>query len=200
MMTNLSSSVVNILYNYQLMKLAGENGISAYGVIMYVNFIFAALFIGYSIGIAPIIGYHYGAQNHLELQNLFRKSLTLITIFSILLTACAELLSFPLARIFVGYDKALLDMTCNGFRLYAISFIISGFNIFSSGFFTALNNGVISAIISFARTLLFQLGAVIILPLFIGLNGIWLAIVAAEVLALFVSIYFFASKRNVYHY
>lgn len=200
MMTNLSSSVVNILYNYQLMKLAGENGISAYGVIMYVNFIFAALFIGYSIGIAPIIGYHYGAQNHLELQNLFRKSLILITIFSILLTACAELLSFPLARIFVGYDKALLDMTCNGFRLYAISFIISGFNIFSSGFFTALNNGVISAIISFARTLLFQLGAVIILPLFIGLNGIWLAIVAAEVLALFVSIYFFASKRNVYHY
>lgn len=200
MMTNLSSSVVNILYNYQLMKLAGENGISAYGVIMYVNFIFAALFIGYSIGIAPIIGYHYGAQNHLELQNLFRKSLILITIFSILLTACAELLSFPLARIFVGYDKALLDMTCNGFRLYAISFIISGFNIFSSGFFTALNNGVISAIISFARTLLFQLGAVIILPLFIRLNGIWLAIVAAEVLALFVSIYFFASKRNVYHY
>ena len=200
MMTNLSSSVVNILYNYQLMKLAGENGISAYGVIMYVNFIFAALFIGYSIGSAPIIGYHYGAQNHLELQNLFRKSLTLITIFSILLTACAELLSFHLARIFVGYDKALLDMTCNGFRLYAISFIISGFNIFSSGFFTALNNGVISAIISFARTLLFQLGAVIILPLFIGLNGIWLAIVAAEVLALFVSIYFFASKRNVYHY
>ncbi len=200
MMTNLSSSVVNILYNYQLMRLAGENGISAYGVIMYVNFIFAAIFIGYSMGSAPIIGYHYGAANHSELHNLFIKSIALTAIFSVILTICAELLSLPLSRIFVGYDKVLLDMTCNGFRLYAISFIISGFNIFSSGFFTALNNGVISAIISFARTLIFQLGSVLILPFFIGLNGIWLAIVVAELLALFISIYFFVSKRKVYHY
>ena len=129
MMTNLSASLVNILYNYQLMRLAGENGISAYGVIMYVNFVFTALFIGYSIGSAPIIGYHYGAANHNELQNLFQKSLKLTAIFSVLLTILAEILSMPLSNIFVGYDKELLAMTCNGFRIYAISFIIAGFNI-----------------------------------------------------------------------
>lgn len=200
MMTNLSASLVNILYNYQLMKLAGENGISAYGVIMYVNFIFTALFIGYSIGSAPIIGYHYGAANHNELKNLFQKSLKLITIFSVLLTILAEVLSMPLASIFVGYDKELLALTYNGFRIYAVSFMIAGFNIFSSGFFTALNNGVISAVISFARTLIFQLGSVLILPFFIGLNGIWAAIIVAELLALFVSLYFFATKRKIYHY
>ncbi len=200
MMTNLSASLVNILYNYQLMRLAGENGISAYGVIMYVNFVFTALFIGYSIGSAPIIGYHYGAANHNELQNLFQKSLKLTAIFSVLLTILAEILSMPLSNIFVGYDKELLAMTCNGFRIYAISFIIAGFNIFSSGFFTALNNGMISAVISFTRTLLFQLGSVLILPFFMDLNGIWAAIIVAELLALFVSIYFFAIKRKVYHY
>ncbi len=200
MMTNLSASVVNILYNYQLMRIAGENGISAYGVIMYVNFVFTALFIGYSIGSAPIFAYHYGAANHSELQNLFQKSLKLITIFSIVLTVLSEAVSLPLTRIFVGYDKELLDMTCNGFRVYALSFVICGFNIFSSGFFTALNNGFISAFISFTRTLLFQLGAVLILPFFIGLNGIWFAIVVAELLALFVSIFFFATKRKQYHY
>ncbi len=200
MMTNLSASLVNILYNYQLMKLAGENGISAYGVIMYVNFIFTALFIGYSIGSAPIIGYHYGAANHNELKNLFQKSLKLTTIFSVLLTILAEVLSMPLASIFVGYDKELLALTYNGFRIYAVSFMIAGFNIFSSGFFTALNNGVISAVISFARTLIFQLGSVLILPFFIGLNGIWAAIIVAELLALFVSLYFFATKRKIYHY
>ncbi len=200
MMTNLSASLVNILYNYQLMKLAGENGISAYGVIMYVNFIFTALFIGYSIGSAPIIGYHYGAANHNELKNLFQKSLKLTTIFSVLLTILAEVLSMPLASIFVGYNKELLALTYNGFRIYAVSFMIAGFNIFSSGFFTALNNGVISAVISFARTLIFQLGSVLILPFFIGLNGIWAAIIVAELLALFVSLYFFATKRKIYHY
>lgn len=200
MMTNLSASVVNILYNYQLMKIAGENGISAYGVIMYVNFTFTALFIGYSIGSAPIFSYHYGAGNDSELQNLFQKSLKLIAISSIVLTVLAEVVSLPLTSIFVGYDKELLDMTCNGFRVYALSFAISGFNIFSSGFFTALNNGFISAFISFTRTLLFQLGAVLILPFLIGLNGIWLAIVVAELLALFVSIFFFATKRKQYHY
>ncbi|MEY8320248.1 MATE family efflux transporter [Lachnospiraceae bacterium 46-61] len=200
MMTNLSASVVNILYNYQLMKIAGENGISAYGVIMYVNFTFTALFIGYSIGSAPIFSYHYGAGNDSELQNLFQKSLKLTAISSIVLTVLAEVVSLPLTSIFVGYDKELLDMTCNGFRVYALSFTISGFNIFSSGFFTALNNGFISAFISFTRTLLFQLGAVLILPFLIGLNGIWLAIVVAELLALFVSIFFFVTKRKQYHY
>lgn len=200
MMTNLSASVVNILYNYQLMRIAGENGISAYGVIMYVNFVFTALFIGYSIGSAPIFAYHYGAGNHNELQNLFQKSLKLIAISSIILTILAEAVSLPLTSIFVGYDKELLDMTCNGFKVYALSFAISGFNIFSSGFFTALNNGFISAFISFTRTLLFQLGAVLILPFLIGLNGIWLAIVTAELLALFVSIFFFVTKRKQYHY
>lgn len=200
MMTNLSMSVVNILYNYQLIKLAGENGISAYGVIMYVNLVFNAIFIGYSIGSAPIISYHYGAANHSELKNLFQRSLKLITIFSLIMMLLSELIALPLTKIFVGYDAELLEMTCNGFRLYAISFVVSGFNIFSSGFFTALNNGVISAFISFMRTLVFQISAVIVLPYFIGLNGIWLAIVFAEVLALLVSIFFFATKRKRYHY
>lgn len=200
MMTNLSMSIVNILYNYQLINIAGENGIAAYGVIMYVNFVFTAIYIGYSIGSAPIIGYHYGAANHFELQNLFKKSLIMIGISGVVLTALAEIFALPLTRIFVGYDKELLDLTCQGFQLYSISFLVSGFNIFSSGFFTALNNGFVSAAISFLRTLVFQIAAVYLLPYFIGLNGIWLAIVIAELLALVVTLYFFAIKKEEYQY
>lgn len=199
-MTNLSLSLVNILYNFQLMKFAGEDGIAAYGVIMYVNFIFLGLYIGYSMGSAPIVGYHYGADNRSELKSLFRKSLVLMTIFGVCLTAIAEVLVAPLSHLFVGYDQSLYEMTKHGFSLYAISFLIIGFNIFSSGFFTALNDGAVSAAISFLRTLLFQLVVVLGLPMVIGLDGIWLAITVAEVLALAVTVAFFVRKRNVYHY
>lgn len=200
MMTNLSASVVNILYNFQLMKLAGENGIAAYGVLMYINFIFTAAFIGYSIGSAPIVSYSYGAENREELKNLFQKSLVVIAISGIAMTAAAELLSEPLSRIFVGYDAELFEMTRRGFRLYSASFLICGFNIFSSGFFTALNNGAVSAAISFLRTLVFQIASVAVLPILLGLDGIWLAVVAAELMALAVTVVFFAKMRNRYHY
>ncbi len=200
LMTNISLSVVNILYNFQLMSIAGEDGVAAYGVIMYVNFVFTAIFIGYSIGSAPIIGYHFGASNHAELKNLFRKSLVLIGIWGISLTVLAVGLSAPLSKIFVGYDQALFEMTSHGFRLYALSFIVNGFNIFGSAFFTALNNGAISATISFLRTLVFQIAVLLILPAIIGLDGIWLAIVIAELLALIVTIVFFITKKNQYHY
>lgn len=200
LMTNLSTSVISVLYNLQLMKLAGENGIAAYGVIMYVNFIFNAIFFGYSIGSAPVVGYHYGAENHSELKNLFRKSLTFVGICGVFLTVLAMLLSAPLSKIFVGYDTSLFEMTTHGFRLYALSFLVGGFNIFSSAFFTSLNNGFVSASISFARTLLFQSLSVWILPLFIGIDGIWLAIAAAELLALMVTIVFFITKKKRYQY
>lgn len=200
LMTNLSMSLVNMLYNVQLMKLAGADGVAAYGVIMYVNFIFLATFIGYSIGSAPIVGYHFGAQNHYELKNLFQKSMRLIGGWGVLLMLLAFALSGPLAQFFVGYDAELLAMTSHGLRLYALAFLVSGFNIYGSAFFTALNNGLVSAVISFLRTLVFQMAAVLILPRLLGLNGIWLAILVAELLALGVTLQFFIRKKKVYHY
>lgn len=200
MMTNLSLSLVNMLYNFQLIKFAQENGVAAYGVIMYVNFIFISVFIGYSIGSAPIVGFHYGAGNHSELKNLLKKSLMIIMAAQVCMTVLAELLATVLAKIFVGYDTELLDMTANGFRLYSIAFLFIGFNIFGSGFFTALNNGAVSALISFLRTLLFQVIAIILLPMLLGLNGIWLAIVVSEVLALFVTAGLLIKNRKRYHY
>lgn len=200
LMTNLSSSLVTVLYNFQLMQLAGEDGIAAYGVIMYVNFIFIAIFIGYSIGSAPVVGYHHGAGNSAELKSLFRKSLLLTGTAGVALTVAAEALALPLTRIFVGYDAALLAMTCRGFRLYSLSFLLTGFNIFSSGFFTALNDGLVSAVISFLRTLVFQTAVVLVLPAFMGTDGIWLAIVVAELLALAVSVWFLWRKRGKYRY
>lgn len=200
LMTNVSMSLVNMLYNFQLMRLVGENGVAAYGVIMYVNLIFVSIFLGYSIGSAPIVGYHYGAANHGELKSLFRKSLTLIGIAGIVLTLLAVGLSGPLSKVFVGYDAELFALTKHGFRLYSLSFLVTGFNIFGSAFFTALNNGAVSATISFLRTLLFQIIVVLILPIFIGINGIWLAIVVAELMALVVTVLFFITKQKQYHY
>ena len=200
LMSNISASVVTMLYNFQLMSLAGEDGIAAYGVVMYVNFIFAAIFVGYSIGTAPVIGYQYGAQNHAELKNLFRRSLVLMTLSGAGMALLAEALAQPLTQIFVGYDAGLYAMTLRGFRLYSVSFLITGINIFGSSFFTALNNGVVSAAISFLRTLVFQVVVVLVLPAIFGLDGIWFAITAAELLALAVTILFFVLKRKEYHY
>jgi putative MATE family efflux protein len=200
LMTNVSLSLVNILYNFQLMRLVGEDGIAAFGVIMYVNFVFVAIFLGYSIGVAPVVGFHYGAGNHRELQNLFRKSLMVLGICGVVLTLLAEGISPWLAKVFVGYDSQLTEMTNHGFRLFAISFLMVGVNIFGSAFFTALSNGVVSAFLSFLRTLVFQVVAVLALPLFLEMDGIWLAIVAAEGLALVVTIVFFLKERGRYHY
>lgn len=200
MVTNVSMSLVNMLYNLQLMKYAGSDGVVAYGIIMYVSFIFSGTYMGYSIGSAPIVGYHYGAKNKEELKSLLKKSLKLLTITSIVMTAIGELLAKPLASIFVSYDANLLDMTVNAIRIFSISYLISGINIFASSFFTALNNGVVSAAISFLRTLLFQIAMIFILPLIWGLNGIWIAVVFAEVLALIVSIAFLVVNRKKYQY
>lgn len=200
LMTNISSSVVNMLYNFQLMRLAGENGVAAYGVIMYANFIFSAIYIGYSIGSAPVVGYHYGAGNSSELKNLVGKSLRIISAAGLILTCLAELLAYPLTNIFVGYDTVLFELTRHGFRIYALAFLINGFNIWGSGFFTALGNGIVSAIISFLRTLVFQVSIVIILPIFLGVDGVWLAIVIAEGLALMVTGTFLIKKRKKYRY
>ena len=200
MMTNLSMSTVNMLYNFQLMNVAGENGIAAYGVIMYVNFIFVSVFLGYSIASAPIISFHYGAENHGELKNLLKKSLVIISVFAVVMTAAAEILAKPLSGIFVSYDRELFEMTTRGFMLFSLSFIFMGFNIFGSSFFTALNNGLVSAIISFARTLLFQVIAVLTLPLVLGLDGIWLAVVAAELISIAVTVFFTIIMKKKYNY
>lgn len=199
-MSNVSMSLVGMLYNLQLIQYAGENGIAAYGVMMYVSMIFSAAFIGYSIGTAPVIGYHDGAQNHKELDGLLKKSLVMITGFGIAMIAAAESLAVPLARIFVGYDAELMELTVSGFRIFALSFLFMGFAIFGSGFFTALNDGVTSAIISFLRTLVFQVGAVLILPLIWGIHGIWISIVVAEFMAVVFVVIFLIIKRKKYHY
>ena len=200
LLTNLSASLVSVLYNFQLMKLAGEDGVAAYGVLMYVNFIFLAIFFGYAIGGAPLISYHYGAGNRPELQNLFRKSLLLTAGCGLALTLLAEALSGPLSRVFVGYDAALYEMTRHGFRLYALSFLAAGLNVFGSAFFTALNDGPVSAVISFLRTLVFQVAVVLVLPVLFGIDGIWLAVPVAELLALAVTTGFLVGKRKKYHY
>ncbi|MBQ9947719.1 MAG: MATE family efflux transporter [Oscillospiraceae bacterium] len=200
LMSNISMSLVGILYNYQLMSLAGENGVAAYGVIMYVNFIFVAFFIGYSIGAAPIIGYHYGALNSDELKSLRKKSLVIVGITGLVMTVLAEVLAAPLSALFVGYDAELFELTRRGFMLYSLSFLICGINIFGSAFFTALNNGLISAILSFVRTLVFQVAALFILPLFMQVDGIFFSIVAAEILAAAMTIVFIVAKRKKYGY
>ena len=200
LMTNISTSLVNMLYNTQLLKMVGENGVAAYGVIMYVQYVFTAIYFGYSIGSAPIFGYNYGAENHKELKALLKKNLIITGTSGVILTAAAILLASPLSKIFVGYDQELFELTCNGFKLFSISFLISGFNIFASSFFTALGNGLVSAAISFSRTLLFQVAAVMLLPMILGINGIWLAIVAAEAMAIIVTSIFLITNKKKYKY
>lgn len=200
LMTNVSMSLVNMLYNLQLMKYAGENGVAAYGVIMYVNFIFIAVFLGYAIGSAPIIGYHYGAGNKAEMKNVFKKSICFNIVSGVVMFIAAVLLSGVLAGIFVSYDAELYEMTKNGFIIYSLSFLVMGLNIYGSSFFTALGNGVISALISFLRTLLFQAVALLVLPMIFELNGIWFSIVVAELMALTVTIAFMIGNKKRYGY
>lgn len=200
LMSNISSSVVSMIYNFQLMKYVGEDGVSAYGVLMYVQFIFVAIYIGYAIGCAPITGYHFGARNHNELKNMLRKSSFLSAVSGVVLTILAIALSSPLAKIFVGYDEELYELTRHAFRLFAYSFLLAGFNIFTSSFFTALNNGAVSAAISFMRTLIFQTSSVLILPIFLGVDGIWWAITVAEFFAFILSLIFLFSKHKKYNY
>ena len=200
LMSNISSSFVGMLYNFQLLRFAGEDGVSAYGVLMYVQFIFVAIYVGYAVGSAPIVGFHYGAKNHDELKNLLRKSTLLMASSGVVLTILAMVLAGPLAKIFVGYDQGLYDLTRHAFRVFAYSFLLAGFNIFASSFFTALNNGAVSAAISFLRTLIFQTASVLLLPLVLGVDGIWWAIFAAEVFANLISVAFLFAKRERYHY
>lgn len=199
-MSNISMSLVGMLYNIQLLKYAGENGVAAYGVMMYVSMIFSAAFMGYTIGTAPIIGYHDGAQNHAELRGILKKSLVMIGFFSITMIIAAELLATPLAKMFVGYDAELMDLTVSGFRIFSLAFGFMGFAIFASGFFTALNDGITSALISFLRTLVFQVAAVLLLPGIWGIDGVWVSIVVAEFMAVIFGTIFLVAKRNKYHY
>ncbi len=200
LLTNVAMSIVSILYNMQLLRFAGEDGIVAYGIIMYAGFIFCAMFIGYVVGIAPIVGYHYGAKNKKELNSLLKKSIYITAIFSVIMLALTEIFAGALSGIFVGYDKGLQAFTARGFRLYGISFAICGFNIFASGFFTALNDGLVSALISFSRTLVFQTICVLVTPIFLKIDGVWLSIVVAELLSLIVSFACFVWKRKKYGY
>lgn len=200
LMSNISGSIVSMLYNFQLLRLAGEDGVAAYGVVMYVSFIFLAIFIGYAIGSAPVVSYHYGAGHGDELHSLLCKSMVLTALAGAAMAAAGAAVSAPLAGLFVGYDQELYRLTVRGFRLYAISYLLCGFNIFGSSFFTALNNGLASAAISFLRTLVFQCASVLILPAFLEVDGIWLAISVAEGLALAVTVVFLAANRREYRY
>lgn len=200
LMTNISMSVVNILYNYKLISMYGEDGVAAYGVIMYVAFIFISIFIGYAIGSGPIISYNYGAKNSTELKSVHKKGLVIIGVGAVTLTALAVALAPTLAGIFVGYDKGLYELTKKAFALYSVSFLFAGFNIYASSFFTALGNGLVSAIISFLRTCVFQVAAIFAMPAILGNDGIWLAIVAAELMSIGVSIFFIVKNKKKYGY
>ena len=200
LMSSISTSVVSMLYNLQLLRYAGEDGVAAYGVLMYVSLVFQAVFIGYSVGTAPVIGYHYGAQNHEELRGLRRKSMAVVALFAAAMFAAAQLLGRPLSLLFVGYDAGLLELTAQAFFIFSFSFLFSGFAIFGSSFFTALNNGLVSAAISFLRTLVFQVAAVLIFPLIWKVDGIWMSIAAAEALAVAVTAAFLWALRKRYQY
>lgn len=200
LMSNISGSLIGMLYNAQLMRFLGEDGVATYGVLMYVQFIFVAIDIGYSIGCAPIISYHYGARNHPELRNLLTKGLKVMGILGIVMTIAAISLSGTLANIFVGYDATLCELTRHAFHLFSFAFLLAGFNIFLSSFFTALNNGGVSAAISFLRTLVFQAASVILLPMALDVDGLWWAASAAEALAFVVSIGFLLAQKGKYHY
>ena len=200
LMSNISGSLAAMVYNFQLLHFLGEDGVSAYGVIMYVGFIFVAIFVGYSIGSAPIISFHYGAENQKELRNMFRKSTFLVGIWGILMALAAFLMAGPLAKLFVGYDEALFLLTRNAMKLYSLAFLFAGFNIFVSSLFTALNNGTVSAIVSFCRALVLQIGMVLLLPGLIGPNGLWLAAFATESCALIVDVFFLLKNRKKYGY
>ena len=199
MVTNMSMSLVNILYNMQLMKYIGTNGVVAYGI-MYVGFIFVGTYMGYAVGSAPVISYHYGAGNKDELKNLFKRSLTIIIVSSVVMTLIAEIIAGYLAGIFVSYDNNLLELTTEAIRIYAVSYLISGVNIFASSFFTALNNGVVSAVISFMRMFVFQIVMILLLPVVLGISGIWTAVIAAEVLSVVISVMFLVKNRKKYSY
>ena len=200
LVSNISMSSVGMLYNAQLMKVAGENGVAAYGVILYVNFIFIAIYLGYAYGSAPIVAFNYGAGKKAELQNVLKKSLKLLLGTGIVLLSIGVLFAGVLSGLFVGYDAQLYAMTVRGLRFYAVSFLLSGFNIFGSSFFTALNNGMVSAAISFLRTVVFEVAAVLILPLFFGLDGVWCAITVAELASILITIGAFSALRKRYQY
>lgn len=197
---NISMSLVGLVYNVQLIRYAGEDGVAAYGTLMYVCMIFISIIIGYSVGTAPIIGYNYGAKNHEELKNILKKSIVIIIITNISMVLLSEGLAYPLSLIYVGYDETLFNMTLNGFFIYSLGFLFAGLSIFGSSLFTALNNGLISAIISTSRTAIFQIITVIVLPLFMGLNGIWLSIVVGEFLAAVTAVVFIICYRKKYNY
>lgn len=197
---NIAFSLVSVCYNLQLMRYVGENGVSAYGVIMYVGFVFFAIFCGYNIGITPIIGYHYGAQNHKELHNLLKRSLVLMFVLGTLITGISEATGRWTSAIFVGYDPELLDLTTRAYRIYMLSFVLGGVNVFVSALFTALNNGLISAIAALARSLVFELGCVFILPLIFGIDGIWMAVTIAETLTFILCLVLVLAFRKRYHY
>lgn len=200
LVSNVTASVVGMLYNFQLLRLSGQNGVAAYGVLMYVEFIFAAVFIGYAIGCAPIVSYHFGAGNQVELKNLLKKSVLLMGAGGLAMVGIAQALAIPMARLFVGYDDVLCQMTVHAFRISTVAFALVGFNIFNSSFFTALNDGMVSAIISFLRTFVFKLSAVLLLPMIWELDGIWWAEVVAEICAFGVGLSFLLGKRKKYHY
>ena len=200
MLSNLSISLVSVLYNFQLMKAAAENGIAAYGVVMYASYLAIAVYMGYALGINPIVGYNYGAKNTKELHSILKSSLVITGCAALVITAVTEILALPIAKIFVGYDEVLCQMTKKGFMLYSVSYLFSGFNIFGSAFFTGLNNGKISAAISFLRTLVIQIIAVLLLPVWFGIDGIWCAVTVAEILTLFVTVGFLLWGRKQYGY
>ena len=197
---SISGSILAICYNFQLMKYIGENGVAAFGVIMYVQFIFFGVFLGYAMGTAPIVSYNYGAQNHAELRNVFQRSMKIIAVLGVLQTLLLELTIPYLTKIFVGYDPELYALTCKAFRIYGLSYLLVGFNFYASSLFTALNNGIVSAVISTVRTLVFETSAVFILPAIFGVDGIWFSIICAEVLSLSLSIAMIYKHRERYHY
>lgn len=200
LLSNISMSLVSMLYNAQLMRYVGEDGVAAYGVLMYINLIFLSVFIGYCIGTAPIVSFNFGSKNHDELKSIIKKSMVILIVSSVFMLIASLLLSKPLSILFVGYDATLLKLTQTAFLIFSFSFLFAGIPMYASAFFTALNNGFVSALVSLLRTVVFQVSAVLILPLVLGVNGIWASTVVAEFCALLVAVLLILLNKRKYNY
>lgn len=200
MVSNLASAVTTTLFNLQMMALIGEKGVAAISAILYLQFIFLAVFFGFVSGISPVVSYNYGAGNKTNIHRTFKISMKIVIIFSLSMFALAEVFTGGLVLVFASKDAVLSELMISGFRIIAVSILFSGLNIFASGFFTALNNGRVSALISILRTFVLEAGALILLPEFMGIDGVWWSLPAAEILSAVIAVVMIVKYRKTYGY
>lgn len=200
MVSNLSTAVVTFLFNITMLKLAGEDGVAAITIVLYGQFLFTALYLGFSMGVAPVVSFNYGNQNHAQLKRIYKICIGFILGSSVFILGIALLFSEPIVGIFTGEENHTYELAVEGFFQFSFNYLFAGINIFASALFTSLSNGKISAIISFCRTFVFITVSIVLLPRVMGITGVWLSVPLAELVTLFISITYLKGQKEVYHY